>query len=120
MDTYAAVTKDLRDYEMTERDWIAIKKICIWLKAFRDATTQMSTTKKPMLSTTHFIFRGLQDHLQNILRNLPDDIDPEVKLALTSSHRKLSDYYYKIDQSPLYLWSARKLSICIFCMNSRH
>lgn len=107
IDTYAAVTKDLRDYEMSEEDWAAIGKICLWLKLFRDATSQMSSTKKPMLSTTHLIFRGLQNHLRDILKNLPDDIAPEIKAGLVDSHLKLSEYYYKSDESPLYLWAAR-------------
>jgi hypothetical protein len=45
-----------------------------------------------MLSSTHAIFRGLQDHLRGILRDLPDSIDPSIKEGLLSSHEKLSDY----------------------------
>ena len=79
-----------------------------WLKSFRSATTQMSATKIPMLSTTHAIFRGLQSDIQDILRTLPDTAAPELKKGLTDAHLKLSDYYYKFDESPYYLWSARK------------
>jgi hypothetical protein len=68
----------------------------------------MSTTRMPMLSTTHAVFRGLQEDLRDIIRSLPDSVSPSLKKGLTDAHRKLSDYYYKIDQSPYYLWSSRK------------
>ena len=67
----------------------------------------MSTTKVPMLSTVHAVFRGLQDDLKEILRNLPNSVSPHVKRGLTDAHRKLSDYYYKYDESPFYTWAAR-------------
>jgi hypothetical protein len=61
-----------------------------------------------MLSSTHAIFRGLQDHLRGILRDLPDSIDPSIKQGLLGAHEKLSDYYYKYDESPFYTWAARE------------
>ncbi|KAG1790315.1 uncharacterized protein HD556DRAFT_1216731, partial [Suillus plorans] len=74
-----------------------------WLKAFRSATTQMSTTKRPMLSTAHAIFRGLQESIRDDLAELPDSAPVKLRSALTSAHRKLSDYYFKIDESPFYV-----------------
>lgn len=68
----------------------------------------MSATKKPMLSTTHAIFRGLQDNLRHILKELPNSVPPELKAGLTDAHRKLSDYYHKFDESPYYTWAARE------------
>jgi hypothetical protein len=79
-----------------------------WLKSFRTATTTMSTTKKPMLSFTTTIFRGLQDDLQATIRHLPVGTPSVLRNGLLEAHRKLSDYYYKFDQSPLYTWAARK------------
>ena len=70
--------------------------------------TEMSTTKAPMLSTTHAIFRGLQDNIKEILRSLPNSVSPGIKLGLMDAHRKLSDYYYKYDASPFYIWAACK------------
>jgi hypothetical protein len=32
-------------------------------------------------------------------------------LIIDIHHLKLSDYYYKIDASPFYLWSSRKFDI---------
>ncbi len=61
-----------------------------------------------MLSSTYTVFRGLQSHLRDILRNLPDSVSPQIKNGLVEAHRKLSDYYYKFDESPLYTWAARK------------
>ena len=68
----------------------------------------MSTTQTPMLSTTHAVFRGLQEDLCDIIRELPETVPPSLKKGLTDAHHKLSDYYYKIDASPYYLWSSRK------------
>ena len=66
----------------------------------------MSATKVPMLSTTHAIFRGLQDDIKTILCNLPDSVSLNIKAGLTDAHRKLSDYYYQYDTSPFYTWAA--------------
>jgi hypothetical protein len=59
-----------------------------------------------MLSTTHAIFRGLQEHIQQIYHDLPASTPPKIKTGLLDAHRKLSDYYYKYDQSPFYTWAA--------------
>lgn len=79
-----------------------------WLKSFCAATTQMSTTKVPMLSTTHAIFHGLQDDIKDIIRSLPASASPSIKFGLIDAHTKLSDYYHKYDESPLYTWAACK------------
>ncbi|KAG2078425.1 hypothetical protein BDR04DRAFT_1086741 [Suillus decipiens] len=63
IDDFVAKTCDLRPYELSDADWAGIELVTKWLKAFRSATTQMSTTKCPMLSTTHAIFRGLQESI---------------------------------------------------------
>jgi len=110
IDTFVLCYKDIRPFELSDDEWRAISLVTSWLKSFRSATTQMSATKTPMLSTTHAIFRGLQGDLQDILRSLPDTAAPELKKGLTDAHLKLSDYYYKFDESPYYLWSARKYS----------
>ncbi len=68
----------------------------------------MSTTKSPMLSTTHTIFQGLQDDIKDILHSLPNSVSPRIKLGLTDAHCKLSDYYYQYDASPFYIWAACK------------
>jgi hypothetical protein len=101
--------KDICQYALTAEDWANIRRLKGWLHLFREATTQMSMTSSPMLSTTHAIFRGLQDELKTILRSLPNDVSPNIKTALVKAHRKLSDYFYKFDESPYPLWAARKL-----------
>jgi hypothetical protein len=108
IDSFISRHKDLHSLEITEMDWESITLVTSWLKSFRSATTEMSATKEPMLSTTHAIFRGLQDDIKNILRNLPNSVSPKIKLGLTDAHRKLSDYYYQYDTSPFYTWAARK------------
>lgn len=99
--------EDHRDLpELTRGDWEAIETVSDWLLNFRSATSQMSTTSKPMLSSTHSAFRGLQRTLRDKLKQLPADAPPELVEGLTNAHRKLSDYYYKYDESPFYIWAA--------------
>ena len=106
IDSFVSRNKDLHTLELSNADWESIKMVASWLKSFRSATTEMSTTKSPMLSTTHAIFRGLQDDIKGILRSLPDAVSPKIKVGLTDAHRKLSDYYYQYDASPFYTWAA--------------
>jgi hypothetical protein len=87
-----------------------IAQVVDWLGAFRSATTQMLMSKQPMLSTTHTIFRGLQEHIQQIYCNLPMSTSPRIKASLLEAHHKLSDYYYKYDQSLFYTWTASMFS----------
>ena len=63
-----------------------------------------------MLSSTQAIFRGLQESLQDSLRELPNNTPPRLKNSLIKAHRKLSDYYTKFDESPYYIWSSCKQS----------
>ncbi|KAK0471747.1 hypothetical protein IW261DRAFT_1320173, partial [Armillaria novae-zelandiae] len=71
IDSYVSCICELQDFELSKDDWKAIELVTGWLKTFHSATTQMSTTKISMLSTTHAIFWGLQDHLKKVLRSLP-------------------------------------------------
>ena len=48
--------RGLHAHELSEDDWTSITLVSSWLKSFRSATTQMSITKVPILSTTHAIF----------------------------------------------------------------
>ncbi|ESK82481.1 ac transposase [Moniliophthora roreri MCA 2997] len=92
VDSYIAKDHDLRDsYDLYKADWEAIELVCQWLKAFRCATTQMSSTKCPMLFSIQAMFRSLQQ---------------ELKEGLCSAHKKLSNYYTKFDKSPYYVWVA--------------
>ncbi|KAF8234450.1 hypothetical protein L208DRAFT_1261736 [Tricholoma matsutake] len=79
----------------------------------------MSTTKIPMLSTTHAIFWGLQEDIKGILRCLLATVSPYVtyliKHSLINAHTKLSDYYHKYDESPFYTWAA-----CMLCISCNH
>ncbi|TFK58542.1 hypothetical protein BDN72DRAFT_781961, partial [Pluteus cervinus] len=89
-------------------DWDCIALVKEWLQLFRNATTKMSATSTPMLSSAHAIFRGLQEHLKDIIRRLPPSTSSTIRDGLVASHRKLSDYYYKIDESPFYLFASCK------------
>ncbi|KAJ6559621.1 hypothetical protein B0H19DRAFT_944872, partial [Mycena capillaripes] len=106
IDNFVAKNRDLRHLELSDADWDAIMMVTGWLKSFRTATTTMSTTKKPMLSFTTTIFRGLQDDLRTTIKNLPIGTPSVLRNGLLEAHRKLSDYYYKFDQSPYYTWAA--------------
>ena len=115
VDDFVAKNRELRKYELQDEDWGAIELVAQWLKAFRSATTQMSTTKSPMLSWTHAIFRGLQDSIRDSIRALPNDTMPILREGLLNAHRKLSDYYGKSDESPYYTWAPRTF-YTIFCV----
>jgi hypothetical protein len=107
LDDFVAKNKDLRKHKLQDEDWEAIACVAQWLKSFRSATTQMSTTKRPMLSWTHAIFHGLQDSLADSLRRLPKNTPALLRQGLLNAHRKLSDYYGKSDESPYYTWASR-------------
>jgi hypothetical protein len=51
-------------------------------------------------------FRGLEESLRDDLANLPDSAPTKIWLALINAHRKLSDYFFKIDDSPYYVWAS--------------
>ncbi|KAJ3517257.1 hypothetical protein NLJ89_g623 [Agrocybe chaxingu] len=104
IDNYTA--HSLHEHELNEQEWEALKHVMDWLRSFREATTQMSATKRSMLSTTHAVFRGLQDDIKNILIKLPNDLDPTLKNGLVEAHCKLSDYFTKFDKSNYYHWAA--------------
>jgi hypothetical protein len=97
--------RDLDGLELSRRDWDGIAMVSDWLLNFRSATSQMSMTSKPMLSSTHSTFCGLQRTLKKKLENLPNDSPSELVQGLTEAHRKLSDYYWKYDHSPFYIWA---------------
>ncbi|KAJ7304771.1 hypothetical protein DFH08DRAFT_825335 [Mycena albidolilacea] len=104
VDNYIAKNKDLRALELSKEDWEAIELVAQRLEAFRTATTQMSVTKSPMISMTHAVFRGPQEELRKLFGTLPDNVAPQLKQGIISAHTKLSDYYTKFDESPLYTW----------------
>ena len=106
MDGFVAKNKDLCKFKMHTNDWDALVLVAQWLESFRSATTQMSTIKWPMLSSTHTICRGLQESLCKSLRNLPNNTLPQLKLGLLRAHRKISDNYNKIGDSPYHMWSS--------------
>lgn len=106
MKTFVYRHEDLIQYRLTDDDWKSIEMVTEWLKLFQMATTQMSATKTPMLSSTHAIFRGLQGELRDILRT-QKGLSPRLVQGLFDAHLKLSEYYYKFDESPFYLWASR-------------
>lgn len=71
-----------------------------------------------MLSSTHAIFRGLQQHLKKTIAGLPASADPALKDGLVQAHRKLSDYFTKFDQSRYCGWAARQ-SFILLIVNPR-
>lgn len=113
VDTYTYRNQDLIQYRLTDEDWKAVQMVTRWLKSFRSATTQMSATKTPMLSSIHAIFCGLQAEIKDILCK-EQGLSPQLIQGLSDAHIKLSEYYYKFDQSPFYLWASRKSCLVNF------
>ncbi|KAK0244816.1 hypothetical protein EDD85DRAFT_760491, partial [Armillaria nabsnona] len=98
---------ELHQYELSMNDWDAIAMVIDWLKHFCAVAVEMSVTKKPILSTVHAVFRGLQHYLKGILTGLPDHTLPEIKKGLLKAYQKLSNSYYKFNESsPYYTWAA--------------
>ena len=108
IDDFIFQNEDLSNLALTKAEWESITQVAGWLKAFRSATTQMSTTKQSMLSTAHAIFRGLQDEVRNALCSLPDSTSLMIKDGPLAAHQKLSEYYYRFDLSPFYIWASRE------------
>ena len=107
IDSYVgAKVKELRPFELSKSKWESIALITKWLHYFRDAMTQMSSTKNLTLSSTHAVFKGPQDELAKNLAELLDSAPSYLQNALVNSHAKLSDYFYTYDQSPYYIWTA--------------
>ncbi|KIJ35234.1 hypothetical protein M422DRAFT_262618 [Sphaerobolus stellatus SS14] len=65
----------------------------------------MSATKKPILSSTHAVFKGLQDDILTFITGLPKTATLQLHTALLDSHCKLSDYFHMFDKSPYYIWA---------------
>ncbi|KAF8808648.1 hypothetical protein BYT27DRAFT_7030284, partial [Phlegmacium glaucopus] len=89
------------DFEPDVAEWEAISLVAHWLRAFCSATTNMSTTKKPMISTVHAIFCGLQVISR---RFWTYTALPQLGEGLLAAHQNLSEYYYISDESPCYTW----------------
>jgi hypothetical protein len=67
----------------------------------------MSAMKNPMLSSTHAIFHGLQAKIRDILHE-EQGLSPWLIQGLSDAHLNLSEYYYKFDKLPFYLWASHK------------
>lgn len=62
------------------------------------------------LSMVHAVLKTLQDHVQKAFIELPLSAPPSLKTGLLNAHTKLSNYYYKMDESPYYVWASRECS----------
>ncbi|KAJ6606841.1 hypothetical protein B0H10DRAFT_1956747 [Mycena sp. CBHHK59/15] len=98
-----AKDEELCEHELNQAEWVALKMVASWLEIFRVVTTWMSTTKQLMLSTTHAVFRGLQQHLKEAIEKLSESTDPALLTGLVDAHCKLSDYFTKFDKSRYYI-----------------
>ncbi|KAJ6542192.1 hypothetical protein DFH09DRAFT_1282646 [Mycena vulgaris] len=70
---------------MSDEDWDAIKLVLEWLVLPKGAMVKTSTTKKPMLSQTHAIFRTLQSAVKSIPSNRPPSDGRAVHRPVPSS-----------------------------------
>ena len=86
IETFVLHYKDIQPFKLSEDEWNTVTLVTAWLKSFWSATTQMSATKTPMLSTMHAIFYGLQGDVQDILHSLLDTTAPELKKGDSPMH----------------------------------
>ena len=103
---FVAKDRNFHEWELSDADWDAIKKVMHWLKLFWSATTDMSATKCPMLSSTILIFWGLQESIKAIIWDLSDFEDIKLWDGLVEAHLKLSDYFTKFDDSDYCTWAS--------------
>ncbi|TBU21720.1 hypothetical protein BD311DRAFT_677708, partial [Dichomitus squalens] len=96
--------------EISFEEWEAIAIVTKWLRLYRDATVDMSVTKRPTVSEVDAVFRGLQEHLRECIRELPESTPRPLRDGLINAHYKLSDYSYLFEGSPFYTWASRMLS----------
>ena len=109
VESFTLHNRDLQPLLISEDEWEAIKLVFNWLLNFHEATRQMSTTSKPMISTTHAIFCGLQDAIKLIYAKLLSTAPHQLKVGLLDAYKKLSEYYYKYNESLFYTWAACEL-----------
>jgi hypothetical protein len=93
-------------------DWTAIETVEHWLTRFRQATTAMSTTSTPILSTTHAALRTLQEELKKAIRTLGSNTSTQIRDGLIQAHQKLAEYHMLFDRSPYYLWATSQYLAC--------
>lgn len=91
---------------LSDDEWSAIRLVADWLQLFRDATSDMSSTKKTTLSSVYAIFTALQDDIRRHLTNMPLGVPLHLQAGLEAAHAKLAEYFRLTDRSPYYLWSA--------------
>jgi hypothetical protein len=108
-----AAESDLTSCLLSALDWEAISLVSDWLKTFRITTTDMSTTKKPMLSSSRDTFLTLQRDIKDIIRDLPSNVDCTLRDGLVNAHLKLSTYLGKFDESEYPMWATRACSVYI-------
>lgn len=75
---------------------------------FRSATATMSSTSTPTLSCVHGVFKALQDALSMQLTNFASEAPSSCKNGLKNAYDKLGDYFYRLDESPYYIWASSK------------
>ncbi|TBU51222.1 hypothetical protein BD310DRAFT_910797 [Dichomitus squalens] len=84
------VNRDLRHLEISFEEWEAIAIVTKWLRLYRDATVDI----------------GLQEHLRECIRELPESTPRPLRDGLINAHYKLSDYSYLFEGSPFYTWAS--------------
>ena len=60
------------------------------------------------LSCVHGVFKALQDALSMQLTNFASEAPSSCKNGLKNAYDKLGDYFYRLDESPYYIWASSK------------
>jgi hypothetical protein len=97
--------------EIDDLDWTVIEIVRDWLRIFQEATLQMSTTSKPMLSEVLGIYAGLQVHLKNLVSKYPESLDPCLRSSLVDAHQKLAKYRRYALENYHYYWAVCEFTL---------
>ncbi|KAH8930303.1 hypothetical protein BT69DRAFT_1311007 [Atractiella rhizophila] len=91
---------------LSEKEWNSVEQVCKWLAIFRQATYDMSMNKASCLSQTLGVYHSLLGFLKEEISRLTNTVvDKEYRQALLDCYYKLSDYHYRSDLSPYYIYA---------------
>lgn len=91
----------LSTYRMECDDWAYLQQLRDLLCKFEGLTKVVSASQVyPTINRTIAVYNSLIDHIEDFIEN--KDNDPSIALAASEAKMKLSQYYTKTDNTPVY------------------